>query len=333
MTWFDELTGFPETSPDEVRAQLRREGTRLTSLVNNRTYQAGTFTTPTLAELRTGTVPGIGRNLTVDEVVGDVRELHLEPSNENAVFQVASQFNCLEMITPQVTPEDGVGIYEDDQTQGPTCSVCAGAGTIDRNYFAKVNGRIGQSRDNQIDCLADIGKYFGNDERKLWVMQNGYCFPTPAGLHAIEKHLAACEEQKLEEIRGKLRVGIQSQTQVTIEQSTHLVTQVFCSGLPLDYSDIPNSEWNHFPRLVLDACYEATFHAAVRNLEETGCGKLYLTLVGGGVFGNKLDWILTAIGRSLQRFEWANLDVHIVSYWSSKPEVARLVEFFNSVKN
>ena len=83
--------------------------------------------------------------------------------------------------------------------------------------------------------------------------------------------------------------------------------------------------WDHFPRLILDATYEATFHVALRNFAETGCNKLYLTLVGGGVFGNKLDWILSAIGRSLQIFEAANLDVSIVSYGQSKPEVARFV--------
>ena len=38
MTWFETLTGFPETSPDLVRANLRLAGTRLTSLVNNRSF-------------------------------------------------------------------------------------------------------------------------------------------------------------------------------------------------------------------------------------------------------------------------------------------------------
>jgi len=74
------------------------------------------------------------------------------------------QFNLLEMASPSVTPEQGVGIYEHDHTQGPACAIAAGAGTIYRNYFARVKGQIGQAASNQIDCLADIGAALGNSE-------------------------------------------------------------------------------------------------------------------------------------------------------------------------
>ena len=252
-----------------------------------------------------------------------MRSLHEDVANANAVFQVASQFNCLEMASPQMVPEDGVGIYEHDWTQGPACSISAGAGTIYRNYFANVNREIGQTQNNQVDCLSDVGQYFGGD---LWRMENGYCFPTSASLARIEQHLSASSKETLAEIRGKLKVGVQSKTQVTIGDATHLVTQVFCSALPISYSEIPDSHWNHFPRLILDATYEATFHVAVQNRIETGCPKLYLTLVGGGVFGNRLDWILAAIGRSLELFAWADLDVYIVSHGSSKPEVVEFLK-------
>lgn len=42
----------------------------------------------------------------------------MKPSNAGAVFQVASQFNCLEMVGPGSRPEDGVTIYSKDHTQG-----------------------------------------------------------------------------------------------------------------------------------------------------------------------------------------------------------------------
>jgi hypothetical protein len=322
MTWFDALTGFSERSGDDVRANLRLDGTQLTSLANNRTFDAGRFSTPSLSQLRSRTQTGAGRHLRVAEVVGDVQSLHQDVANEHAVFQVASQFNCLEMAAPDVIPEFGVGIYQNDWTQGPACSICAGAGTIFRNYFAEVNGKTGQTRDNQIDCLSDIGRHFGGDP---WRMENGYCLPTAASLADIEAHLSSCSEQALDDLRGKLKVGVQSKTQVTMDDANHLVTQVFCSALPVSYSGIPVSKWDHFPRLILDATYESTFHVAVQNLADTGSRKLYLTLVGGGVFGNKLDWILSAIGRSLQLFSWADLDVSIVSHGASKPSVVRLL--------
>ena len=100
---------------------------------------------------------------------------------KNAVFQVASQFNCLEMASPHAVPEAGVGIYQSDPTQGPACCICAGAGTILRNYFVKLNGQLGQSADHQVDCLAAIDQYFDNATNQYWQMQNGYCLPTAAG--------------------------------------------------------------------------------------------------------------------------------------------------------
>ncbi len=332
MTWFETLTGFAEQSGEQVRSQLVLEDTKLTSEVNDRMMDAGRFTTPTLASLRQEITPPCSDNDTIRirEVVADVQSLHQAPQNKAAVFQVASQFNCLEMAAPHLTPEDGVGIYQYDRTQGPACSICAGAGTIFRNYFAEVNGAQGQTADNQVDCLSEIGRHFNNATNKYWEMTNGYCFPAKAGLAEIEKTLSRCSDEELDRIRGKLKVGIQANTEVTIGSNHHNVTQVFCSALPVAYSPIPAKHWNYFPRLILDSTYEATFSAALRNLNDTGCDKLYLTLVGGGVFGNKLDWILAAIDRSLKLFAATKLDVSIVSYGSSNRQVKSFVTGFDA---
>src|SRR5262249_53902947 len=155
MTWFQELTGCVEDSPNSVREQLVMENGRLRSLRNGKSWQCGELETPTLAELR-AQVAGIEpkpQPISVREVVANVQALHRDVANANALFQVASQFNLLEMTSPWVTPESGIGIYENDFTQGPACAIAAGAGTIVRNYFAPVNGSIGQTADNQIDCL------------------------------------------------------------------------------------------------------------------------------------------------------------------------------------
>ena len=326
MTWFDKLTGFDELPTDKVRDQLRLDGERLISLANDRSFFAGEFTTPALSHLRASVeIPAAGKHIRVAEKVADVQSLHQDPENENAVFQVASQFNCLEMVSPSAVPEAGVGIYQNDWTQGPACCICAGAGTIFRNYFVELNGQLGQSADNQVDCLAGIDRHFDNETHRYWQMQNGYCFPTKAGLATIEAKLAALSEAQLNELRGKLMVGHQAGTEVTVGDSNHRVSQVFCSALPVAYSNVSKSEWNHFPRLILDATYELTFYIALQNLINTGCDKLYLTLVGGGVFGNKLDWILSSIDRSLRLFAGSDLDVKIVSYGSSNAEVAQLV--------
>lgn len=176
MTWFEDLTGFQETGAEQVRQNLIVEGAKLISKANGRTMTWGRLETPTLAELRQRarsckTAPG---KLTVRELVADVQSLHKDQAAAGALFQVASQFNLLEMISPSIAPELGVGRYENDPTQGPSCAIAAGAGTIYRNYFAPVNGQPRQTADCQIDCLADFGKALGNDNNRLWQMQNGY---------------------------------------------------------------------------------------------------------------------------------------------------------------
>ena len=129
--WFETLTGFPEKSPQQVRENITVDGQALTSHVNGKVLVYGQLETPTLAELRER-VHASGHKsgkISVREVVANVQHLHTNVSNAGSVFQVASQFNLLEMASPSVTPECGVGIYEHDRTQGPACAIAAGAGT------------------------------------------------------------------------------------------------------------------------------------------------------------------------------------------------------------
>ena len=119
----------------------------------------------------------------------------------------ASQFNLLEMAGPGVTPKQGVGIYENDHTQGPACAIAAGAGTIYRNYFAPVNGQSGQSAANQIDCLAELGTALGNTGEKLWEMRNGYALASLDGLSEISQRLNSISESEIERIRSLLHIS------------------------------------------------------------------------------------------------------------------------------
>ena len=257
--------------------------------------------------------------LSISEVVADARDLHLSRHSEGAMFQVASQFNLLEMISPSATPEDGVSIYANDPTQGPACAITAGAGTIYRNYFAPVNGKIGQSTDNQIDCLQMVGTILGNHQESLWSMQNGYALASESGLRAVDDALAKMDTSALDNVRAALCTGIQWDTEVTIDRGGHLVSQIYCSALPVAYSPHSPDMWEKFARLILEATYEAAFAAAAINYEKTGNSRLYLTLVGGGAFGNRPGWILSAIQRAATIYEKFPLDVCIVSHRTPNP--------------
>jgi hypothetical protein len=262
--------------------------------------------------------------------VSDVQELHIDPNNEGALFQVASQFNLLEMVSPEVTPEHGIDRYEYDRTQGPACAVAAGAGTIFRNYFVNVDGHVGQTADKQIDCLLDLGKVLGNTDNRLWNMKNGYALVSDFGLQEITDRLNQEDESGIDALRSLLRIGIQWNTEVTIAEAGHTVSQAYCAALPVAYSHIPAELWSEFARLVLDASYEATFCAAILNSRQTGNNKLFLTLLGGGVFGNRTEWIINAIRRSLMLYENYELEVNIVSYGRSNSKVQELLSQFAS---
>jgi hypothetical protein len=243
-----------------------------------------------------------------------VQHLHLNRANENAVFQVASQFNLLEMTSPRVTPECGVGIYEHDFTQGPACAIAAGAGTIYRNYFVDINGRIGQTADNQIDCLSGISKLLDNSKQRLWKMVNGYALPSAEGLEEINRKLESMDEAALDAVRQALQIGLHWDTQVTLGDASHTVSQAYCSAMPVAYTPHTKELWAPLAKLVLEAAYEATICAAILNGDRNRNNRLFLTRLGGGAFGNNPDWITNAISRSLELYSDSGLDVAIVSY-------------------
>ena len=261
----------------------------------------------------------------VAELVGDAKALHADSVNAGALFQVASQFNLLEMVSSSVTPERGIGIYEHDMTQGPACAIACGAGTIYRNYFVELDGQIGQTHAKQVDCLAEIGKALGNSNSRLWKMQNGYALLTAEGFKEIDSRLGMMSEYELNELRAKLKIGVQWDTQVTLNGCEHPVTQTYCSAVPVECSS-PSRLWERFARLILEAAYEATFATAVLNASKSANKSVYLTLLGDGAFGNDQVWILDAIRRAANLFASFDLEVKIVSFLHSNSAVRRLCE-------
>lgn len=328
--WFKTLTGFEEESPEQVRRNLILEGQKITSRINNKSWMCGTLEVAALTELRQRSrLSEQKASLSVAEIVGNVQNFHLNPNNAGAFFQAASQFNLLEMIGPEVSPEEGIDIYEDDLTQGPACAIVCGAGTIYRNYLVPVNGRVGQTIDNQINCIYDLGMALGNEGGRLWNMRNGYTdFQSEDALAEIADKLVRMTETEIDSLRGKLRIGLQWNTQVTPNEQTHTVTQAYCSALPLGgYTVFDDYLFTDFAKLVLEASYEATLHAALINAKQTGNNKVFLTFLGGSAFGNDEDWIFASIQHALRLFSKAPLDIYFVSYLGSHPRIEELINF------
>jgi hypothetical protein len=364
-SFFENAFGFPEPPYNGARAVLQSlvrvredplDGAPVVHIRSTRgggrEWQAGTFTTPSLRELREAVAVHLqtrqsssagesahGRVRLRHEAISDVKRLHMDPANDGAVFQVASQFNCLEMIDPHVVPEDGITRYEYDPTQGPACSMACPAGTAFRNYLVQVPGSsdVGQSRGAQLNCLGDIMELLQGPkppsngsavEGEALTFQNGYVdAASPAQLLAVNQRIDAVGREMVKE---RLRIGVQRETEVMLPSATdtaiqgrsdaggdkehqkkQIVTQTFNSAIPIGYSRVHDQElWKPLSTAVLEASYEATVLVAVaHNLRRLDRGleprPLYLTAVGGGVFANPLPWIKDAIDMSLRTVEGA----------------------------
>ena len=354
MDWFERLTGFREDSYMKTRERLEVADGHLRSLVNGRRYGIGRLELVSLQELRAaaatgsasgGTAARSSDRLGFRTVTGDVRRLHRRPEYAGALFQVASQFNLLEMTSPDVTPEQGVTRYQHDRTQGPACAIAAGAATIYRNYFAPVEGAsqlttgqltIGQTAQRQLDGLAEVGVALsaatGLPVEQLWTMRNGYALCTREGLSAIGAWLRAADEAARDALRTRLRIGLHRDVEVTDgggsdgdgdghDGPSHgpLVSQAFCSALPVAYSQLPSRLWQPFAELVLEAAYEATLWAGVLNARRGASTIVLLTRLGGGAFGNDEAWIDRALQRALDLAADRDLDVRMVQYGADEP--------------
>ena len=348
MNWFEHLTGFRETDYATTRSQLEVNGDQLRSRVNGKCYGIGSLELVSLGELRQRVSSHAHQpaQLQVRVVEGDVRGLHQNTEYAGALFQVASQFNLLEMVGPDITPEHGVTRYAYDPTQGPACAIAAGAATIYRNYFAPLGptqSTQGQTQKHQLDGLADLGaalgQSLGQPVKNFWKMRNGYALCRQEGLEAISAHLALATPDALDALRCHLRIGLHSDIEVTDEKyhssppslPRPLVSQAFCSALPVAYnSRVPLKAWTALACLVLQAAYEATLWAGVLNQQRGKSNIVLLTSLGGGAFGNADEWIHAAMRRALEQVVGYDLDVRLVSYGEPSSELKQIVQAFQS---
>ena len=117
--------GVPDPSKKDLASCLG-PSRRLRSEANGRDFGVGRFKTLTLDELRAlGEQHGAHDDLAPDPritwshvALDDALAEHATPGHSGAMFQVASQLNCLEFINPERVPEDGITCYAADPTQG-----------------------------------------------------------------------------------------------------------------------------------------------------------------------------------------------------------------------
>lgn len=364
MNWFKNLYGFEEfayqsrgdiinfkktqlnfTITPEDENDLDLTGNLvLNSVTNSKSFPIGKFSTPSLKELRVK-----GKELIKDNIssttttssltiehrpINDILKMHsLYP---NSCFQAASQFNNLEFPNPKCIPENGISQYSSDCTQGPACALACASGTLMRNYFVNVdnNENIGQTEFSQLNNLSELEKIIDNKKEKYFEIINGYSFAKEESLIRLTPIIEFNYEILLESIKIGLHedVGVVYESRFKEIINDIRVTQCYCSALSCAYSGIRNNYWHSFAKLVLDANYEATLWATLINsLKNDGKirnNDVYLTFLGGGVFGNDDEWIADAIGKSMAKLnkEGACINVIICHYGNINQNMKQLID-------
>ena len=258
MDWFERLTGFREAGYEETRRRLNVVDGRLHADGYDRGLGVGALNLPSAPTARADERPPSNRPAAAVHRRGRRARDACVAGNAGALFQVASQFNMLEMVAPNVTLEEGVTRYQHDRTQGPACAMAAGAATIYRNYLVPLGGDTGQTATRQLDGLADVGsalaQRLGSTVPAPWIMRNGYAMATREGLKSVDAVLREADAELLDDLRGRLRFGLHEDVEVTDQAvSGPTVSQVFCSALPVAYAGHPPSAWARSARLVLHA--------------------------------------------------------------------------------
>lgn len=210
------------------------------------------------------------------------------------LFQVASQFNCLESPGPYIT---SVANYFNDPTQGPRASISAFPGTLLRHYAAP--GKDGErfvqtNNERQINLLEAVCS------PGVAEVRNGYL--TSSGISDRLAFINALE-RRFEEIR----VGMHEDVPVVLGynwdgavRGERRIGQVFTSTFAGGgYSRSHDTEHLAICAPLLRAAYLGTLLAAVVLRRS----KVVLTLIGGGVFGNPIPLIWEAIQWSLTEVE------------------------------
>ena len=321
--FFSSTFGFEEEVDDvynNITCEETPDGSIITDKVNGKTWNAGIFTTPNITEIpkhekrgngKLNIIFGSGR-FSKNMGLIDILESQSLPENDGATYLAASNFNCLEFVNSHCTARYGISGYPYDKTQGPYCAIACGPSILYRNYFVEVApGKKGQL-EKEVELLRDTPL----------IVEHGYVqLPSASQKEMKEKNFNWSDETKY-------RVGSHANCPVTMTRKnggnfkildgTQIAHHVYAAAFNF-YSDVSRSPFTEeISKHMLTAEYKATILCAwdnsIRYPNHAGSNKLFLTLLGCGVFGNRVADIATIIASLKDLIVDSGLDVYIVSY-------------------
>ena len=193
-------------------------------------------------------------------------------NGDGAMYQVASNFNCLELGNWRVDPFSGYYLTKlmHDSTQGPSAAGGCSYGAI---------LRLAEHKKKPINLL----------EKTSLKPINGKLY-----------------ESKHDEQLDDVMIGVHSDVRATFDRSKMgkcvyykngpSIDQVFTSTIILDGN--PDEQQTKIAKHLLQVAYEGTYLAAACRRSP----KLVLTLIGGGAFQNPHELIVEAIKNAHQKY-------------------------------
>lgn len=228
-------------------------------------------------------------------------------TDDHCLIQIAGNFNCLNVSNRRTKPDSGSMVERAHvyKTQGPAATFGTLAAHLYRVHFCMQsppqNLYAGQTLQHQINLLDQVKDYAGTPV-------NGKITLTGTEQPIMD----------IDAVVASVRVGLQTDCKVLYGRSAELLANgplvdqchgaaVNFRSLSLDHS--PKSAppvWmaekrpqiQTLARTVLRAAYEGVYLAAIVRQRK----HLYLTLVGGGVFGNAATVIVEELARAHQRY-------------------------------
>lgn len=313
-------------------------------------YQAGGFEMRSLTELRTETYATKSAgcfNVLEGPENADVRKLQADPAYNGATFQVASNYNCLETVSPdQDILSQSLTSYIYDPTQGPAAAVGAPAGLLFRRYYLFDELKVGAFKNcwcwlrDECEKSNDHGQLpcqkYGSGERQVNLLSDVCNNDTgvemsPAGY----VKLANVQRLPNEQDCACVKIGCQYATQVVfgalnghpaadatrvaVVPHKQIVNQVFVAASDFGQGTNKRSALaDAWAKTILKASYEGTLRMAVRH----GSDRVVLTWVGGGAFNNDPAWVVQILESLEPLIQELGLDVSLAVYGFTPGQVA-----------
>lgn len=221
----------------------------------------------------------------------DIAVLQFDPKNAGCLFQIASNFHGLEQTSPHSSPEDTMLVdYVNDRTQGPRAVVRTMADLIFRRYLLPISSSrtVGYTDDVlfrgqwPLNMLTEVAATHG-----VRITAGGW-IDTEHALPLVTLRDKMQAASKITAILVENALVTHNSHDVYMGYNNHRIHHLLTAAYDLTFK--PGSE-KGWADAALIAAYANTIKAAL----DYNVRKVFLTLVGGGVFGNSPKMIYTAM--------------------------------------